>query len=103
MAIHEDILVNANGLPHLNRRYEYGALGRAASTGAARRPLSSPASAFPDEATSHLDLACEAVINTAIWQLDITRIIVDHWLETIRYATLRVLVLSREGAAIRDS
>jgi ATP-binding cassette, subfamily B, bacterial CvaB/MchF/RaxB len=39
-----------------------------------------------DEATSHLDLRCENAINTAIRQLDVTRLIFAHRLETIASA-----------------
>ena len=47
---------------------------------------------FLDEATSHLDLQCEQLVNDAIRSLKITRIIVAHRPETIASAD-RVFIL----------
>ncbi|XLZ68549.1 peptidase domain-containing ABC transporter [Massilia sp. SR12] len=54
-----------------------------------------------DEATSHLDVMNEHAVNTAIKQLDLTRIIVAHRPETIAMAN-RVVVL-QHGKLIQDS
>jgi ATP-binding cassette, subfamily B, bacterial CvaB/MchF/RaxB len=54
-----------------------------------------------DEATSHLDLACEQAINAAIRRLPLTRVIVAHRPDTIAMAD-RVLLLS-EGRIVSDS
>ena len=53
-----------------------------------------------DEATSHLDLANEQLVNAAIKQIALTRIIVAHRPETIAMAQ-RVVVLE-EGRVVRD-
>lgn len=54
-----------------------------------------------DEATSHLDIWNEQAVNTAIAQLDLTRIIVAHRPETIAMAQ-RVIVL-HGGAVVQDA
>lgn len=51
-----------------------------------------------DEATSHLDAACERKINDALEHLNITRIVVAHRLESIRAAG-RVLDIAQFSAA----
>jgi ATP-binding cassette subfamily B protein RaxB len=53
-----------------------------------------------DEATSHLDLASEQLVNAAIRQLALTRIVVAHRPETIAMAQ-RVVVLEN-GRVVRD-
>jgi ATP-binding cassette subfamily B protein RaxB len=53
-----------------------------------------------DEATSHLDLASEQLVNAAIRQLALTRIVVAHRPETIAMAQ-RVVVL-QNGRVVRD-
>lgn len=53
-----------------------------------------------DEATSHLDVACEQRVNAAVASLRITRIVVAHRLETIASAE-RVIELSA-GRVVRD-
>lgn len=101
-AIHDDILAMPMGYRTL-----IGDMGTVLSGGQKQRVLLAralyrrPKVLFLDEATSHLDLARESVINAAIRKLEITRIIVAHRPETIRYAD-RVLVLSREGVTIRQ-
>ena len=50
-----------------------------------------------DEATSHLDTACEARVNTAIAGLGVTRIIIAHRRETIASAD-RVIRLAPLGS-----
>ena len=54
-----------------------------------------------DEATSHLDIAKERLVNSAIRDLGITRILVAHRLETIASAD-RVIVL-KQGRVTDDS
>ena len=51
-----------------------------------------------DEATSHLDVALERQVNTAIRALGLTRIIIAHRPETIASAS-RVLVVERGAVA----
>ena len=83
-----------------------GDMGAALSGGQRQRILlaralyKQPAILFLDEATSHLDIACEKQVNQAIRQLEITRVIVAHRPETIASAD-RVVVLER-GRIVRD-
>jgi ATP-binding cassette subfamily B protein RaxB len=63
----------------------------------ARALYRQPSILFLDEATSHLDIACEHSVNEAIRALKLTRIIVAHRPETIASAD-RVIVL--EGGKI---
>ncbi len=49
-----------------------------------------------DEATSHLDVNRESAINTAIRDMNITRIIIAHRPETIRSAD-RIILLNKDG------
>ena len=51
---------------------------------------------FLDEATSHLDIDTEKLINAHIATMHITRVLVAHRPETIRMAD-RVIELRREG------
>ena len=60
----------------------------------ARALYRQPKLLFLDEATSHLDVKTERVVNEAIKALDITRIIIAHRPETIRTAD-RVLLLDK--------
>jgi ATP-binding cassette subfamily B protein RaxB len=52
-----------------------------------------------DEATSHLDLANELVVNQSIRDLQATRIFVAHRPDTIRFAD-RVIDLRRHGQGV---
>jgi ATP-binding cassette subfamily B protein RaxB len=52
----------------------------------ARALYREPRILFMDEATSHLDVNNESVVNDHIKQLDITRVIVAHRPETVRSA-----------------
>lgn len=52
----------------------------------ARALYKKPKILFLDEATSHLDVKLESIVNQAIKQLNITRIIIAHRPETIRSA-----------------
>jgi ATP-binding cassette subfamily B protein RaxB len=54
-----------------------------------------------DEATSHLDVANERLVNAAISRIPLTRIIVAHRAETIAMAG-RVVVLE-SGRVVRDA
>lgn len=58
----------------------------------ARALYKDPSILVLDEATSHLDIRCEAMVNSAVRQLDITRVIIAHRPETIASAD-RVIVL----------
>ena len=55
-----------------------------------------------DEGPAHLDPATEAIVNQAITALGITRIVIAHRAETVRYAT-RVLVKLIEICFLRRS
>lgn len=66
----------------------------------ARALYREPRILFLDEATSHLDVACERLVNSAVQQLRITRVIVAHRPQTIASAD-RVLEL-RDGQVLRD-
>lgn len=66
----------------------------------ARALYKQPKIIFLDEATSHLDLNNEQVVNQAIQQIQLTRVIVAHRPETINMAE-RVVEL-RNGALISD-
>ncbi len=59
----------------------------------ARALYKQPSVLILDEATSHLDISLERKVNAAIAQLNITRIIIAHRLETIASAQ-RVVELS---------
>ncbi|MFT5758971.1 MAG: ATP-binding cassette subfamily B protein RaxB [Alteromonadaceae bacterium] len=52
----------------------------------ARALYKKPKILFLDEATSHLDVKLESIVNQAIKQLNVTRIIIAHRPETIRSA-----------------
>ncbi len=58
----------------------------------ARALYKSPKILFLDEATSHLDVGLESVVNETVKKLDITRVIIAHRTETIAMAD-RVLFL----------
>ncbi len=65
----------------------------------ARALYRQPKLLFMDEATSHLDVQTERVVNEAIKALDVTRVIIAHRPETIRTAD-RILLL--EKGVLRD-
>jgi len=67
----------------------------------ARALYKRPKIIFLDEATSHLDLNNEQVVNQAIGQIRLTRVIVAHRPETINMAQ-RIIEL-REGTLFHDS
>jgi len=66
----------------------------------ARALYKKPKILFLDEATSALDVERERVVNQAVRQLDLTRVIVAHRPETIA-AAARVIVLG-EGRVVQD-
>ena len=55
---------------------------------------------FLDEATSHLDVACERQVSEAVSRLPVTRVIVAHRPETIASAS-RVLVM--QGGRLQEA
>ncbi len=92
-SIHDDIV----DMP-MTYHTMVGELGSVLSGGQKQRILIAralyrrPKILFLDEATSHLDLAGEVLVNRAIGSLDVTRIIVAHRLETVLSAD-RILML----------
>ena len=68
----------------------------------ARAPYRQPKLLLLDEGPAHLDPATEAIVNQAITALGITRIVIAHRAETVRYAT-RVLVKLIEICFLRRS
>jgi ATP-binding cassette subfamily B protein RaxB len=66
----------------------------------ARALYKGPQMLLLDEATSHLDARNEQLVNAAIQQLPMTRVLVAHRSETIRLAQ-RVVVLER-GSVLED-
>ncbi|MFJ2680138.1 peptidase domain-containing ABC transporter [Pseudomonas sivasensis] len=91
--IHADILAMPMGYNTL-----VGDMGAVLSGGQKQRVLlaralyKKPDILILDEATSHLDLACERQVNDAVRALEVTRIIIAHRAETIASAD-RVVVL----------
>lgn len=98
--IHEDIMKMPMGYYTL-----IGDMGSTLSGGQKQRLLlaralyTNPKILFLDEATSHLDIGLERVVNDTVKSLNITRIIVAHRPETIAMAD-RVLVL--EGGMLHE-
>jgi ATP-binding cassette subfamily B protein RaxB len=101
-AIHEDILA----MP-MNYNTLVGDMGSSLSGGQKQRVLlaralyKNPKLLFLDEATSHLDAQRESLINDAVKQLPLTRVIVAHRPTTISAAD-RVVELDG-GRVVRDS
>lgn len=100
-SVHEEIMAMPMGYNTL-----IGDMGTALSGGQRQRVLLAralykrPKILFLDEATSHLDIAREAMVNSEIKGLAITRVIVAHRPETIASAD-RVIVLA-EGRVVQD-
>jgi ATP-binding cassette subfamily B protein RaxB len=92
-AIHQDIVAMPMGYHTL-----IGDMGTVLSGGQKQRLLLAralykrPQMLFLDEATSHLDVQRERLINDAIKQLKVTRVMIAHRPETIAAAD-RVIVL----------
>jgi len=99
--IHEEIAAMAMGYHTL-----VGDMGTVLSGGQkqrlflARALYKQPRILVLDEATSHLDVACEQAVNAAIQSLDLTRIIIAHRPETILSAE-RVVML-HGGKVVED-
>ncbi|MFD4840413.1 peptidase domain-containing ABC transporter [Achromobacter sp. NPDC058515] len=101
-AVHDDICAMPMGYNTL-----VGDMGTVLSGGQKQRVLlaralyKQPAILFLDEATSHLDIARERVVNTAIARLDMTRVIVAHRPDTIAAAGREISLAA--GKVARDS
>lgn len=86
-AIHEDIVRMPMAYHTL-----IGDMGSSLSGGQKQRVLlaralyKNPKILFLDEATSHLDVGLETMVNDTIKQLDITRVVIAHRPETIKMA-----------------
>lgn len=99
-AIHEDIVAMPMGYNTL-----VGDMGTVLSGGQKQRVLlaralyKQPVLLFLDEATSHLDIARERVVNTAISRLSMTRVIVAHRPDTIAAAGREIMLVDGKIAA----
>lgn len=100
-AVHDDIVAMPMGYQTL-----IGDMGSSLSGGQRQRILMAralyrrPMLLILDEATSHLDVERERLVNTAVGALELTRIIVAHRPETIASAD-RVLLME-DGRIVRD-
>ncbi|WP_062055292.1 peptidase domain-containing ABC transporter [Aquimarina longa] len=96
-AIHQDIIVMPMGYHTL-----IGDMGSSLSGGQKQRLLlaralyKKPKILFLDEATSHLDVGLESVVNDTVKKLNITRIIVAHRPDTIAMADQVLALQNRE-------
>jgi len=99
-AVHQNIIAMPMGYNTL-----IGDMGTVLSGGQKQRVLlaralyKDPKILFLDEATSHLDVDREKLVNEAIRQLKVTRVIIAHRPETIAAAD-RVITLGRETIQI---
>lgn len=99
-AIHDDIIAMPMGYNTL-----VGDMGTVLSGGQKQRVLlaralyKQPLLLFLDEATSHLDIARERVVNTAISRLSMTRVIVAHRPDTIAAAGREIMLADGKIAA----
>jgi ATP-binding cassette, subfamily B, bacterial CvaB/MchF/RaxB len=99
-AVHDEVMAMPMGYATL-----IGDMGTAISGGQKQRLLlaralyKQPKLLFLDEATSHLDVQRESIVNAAVRNLQLTRVIVAHRPQTIASAE-RVIVL--EGGTIRQ-
>lgn len=100
-AIHNDIRAMPMGYNTL-----IGDMGMVLSGGQKQRVLlaralyGSPKILFLDEATSHLDVESERLVNSAVRDMNITKIIVAHRAETI--ATANRIVRMESGRIVED-
>jgi ATP-binding cassette subfamily B protein RaxB len=98
-AIHHEIAAMPMGYHSL-----IGDMGTTLSGGQKQRVILAralyrqPAILFLDEATSHLDVKCERLVNAAVREMRITKVIIAHRRETIASAD-RVLTL-RDGRLV---
>jgi ATP-binding cassette, subfamily B, bacterial CvaB/MchF/RaxB len=98
--VHEEIMAMPMGFATL-----IGDMGTALSGGQKQRVLlaralyKQPKLLFLDEATSHLDVSKESLVNAAVRKMRLTRVIVAHRPQTIASAE-RVIVL--EGGQVRQ-
>ncbi|MCC7634783.1 peptidase domain-containing ABC transporter [Stenotrophomonas rhizophila] len=100
-AVHDDIAMMPMGYNSL-----IGDMGTTLSGGQKQRVILAralyrqPRLLFLDEATSHLDVERERLVNDAVRRLDLTRVIIAHRPETIA-STDRVLVM-HAGAIVQE-
>ncbi|MEL1265178.1 peptidase domain-containing ABC transporter [Pseudoxanthomonas putridarboris] len=100
-AVHDEIAAMPMGYHSL-----IGDMGSSLSGGQKQRVIlaralyRNPRLLFLDEATSHLDVANEQLVNAAVRQLNVTKVIVAHRPETIASAD-RVLVME-QGRIVQD-
>ncbi len=107
-AIHDDICAMPMGYNTL-----VGDMGTVLSGGQKQRVLlaralyKQPAMLFLDEATSHLDITRERVVNRAIARLNMTRVIVAHRPDTIAAAGREIALaggkIASDGGALRSA
>ncbi|WP_315133883.1 peptidase domain-containing ABC transporter [Achromobacter marplatensis] len=107
-AIHDDICAMPMGYNTL-----VGDMGTVLSGGQKQRVLlaralyKQPAMLFLDEATSHLDITRERVVNMAISRLNMTRVIVAHRPDTIAAAGREIALaggkIALDGGALRSA
>jgi ATP-binding cassette, subfamily B, bacterial CvaB/MchF/RaxB len=101
-AVHDEIAAMPMGYHSL-----IGDMGSSLSGGQKQRVILAralyrqPKLLFLDEATSHLDVTRERLVNDAVRRLDLTKVIVAHRPETIASAD-RVLVMER-GRVVQES
>ncbi|EAB7134069.1 ATP-binding cassette domain-containing protein, partial [Salmonella enterica subsp. enterica] len=101
-AVHDDIAAMPMGYNSL-----VGDMGSSLSGGQKQRVILAralfrqPRLLVLDEATSHLDVEREKLVNGAISQLCVTRIVIAHRLETVMSAGARFDMSMPEGSACR--
>lgn len=95
-AVHEEIAAMPMGYQTL-----VGDMGSSLSGGQKQRVILAralyrrPKLLVLDEATSHLDMECERLVNEAVQRLRLTRILIAHRTETICRAQRALLVVNR--------
>src|SRR5690606_19429290 len=100
-AIHDEIAMMPMGYHSL-----IGDMGTSLSGGQKQRVMLAralyrkPRLLFLDEATSHLDVACERLVSDAVARLSLTRVVIAHRPEATSRAD-RILVLER-GGSVRE-